>query len=61
MYDQMPALYKFHDYDECLTENDNGEPAVFCYVKSLIKPDVNSQLWNFIEVCVHAFNKIINM
>jgi hypothetical protein len=42
----MPQLNEFDDYDGCMDVF--REKAVYCYVKSVIKPD-NSSLFGFIR------------
>ncbi|CAO1307095.1 unnamed protein product [Diamesa hyperborea] len=46
-YFKMPSLYKFESYDKCL--GTYYEEAKFCYVKTYIKPDDTSELYNYIR------------
>ena len=43
----MPELNKFENYDACM--GTFGREAKFCYVKTALKPDKSSKLFNFIE------------
>ncbi|XP_058456880.1 uncharacterized protein LOC131434243 [Malaya genurostris] len=45
-YWQMPALFQYESIEGCLRFNPAG---VFCIVKSVVKPDGRSQVWNAIE------------
>jgi hypothetical protein len=42
----MPHLNKFDDYDECMDVY--KDQAKYCYVRSAIKPDGNSEIYKFI-------------
>jgi hypothetical protein len=42
----MPQLNKFDDFDACMQVFD--DKARFCYVRTAIKPDPSSELYNFI-------------
>lgn len=46
-YFQMPELNKFDGYDACMDVFQ--DEAIYCYVKSALKPDPTSELYNFIE------------
>lgn len=41
----MPPLNKFEDFDACLQVY--GDDAKFCYVRTAIKPNPSSQLYEF--------------
>lgn len=43
----MPPLNKFDDYDACMEVHQ--EKAKYCYVRTAIKPDLSSELYNFIS------------
>lgn len=45
-YYKMPPLNKFDEFDACLQVY--GDKARFCYVRTAIKPDPSSKLYNFI-------------
>lgn len=48
----VPPLYKLDDYDKCneMAATDS-KPAIYCTVKSVIKPNLNSESWHLIKVC----------
>lgn len=46
-YFQMPELNKFEDYESCLETYESE--ARYCYVRTAIKPDTSSELYNFIK------------
>ena len=43
----MPKLFSYEDYDKCVDETDNEPP--YCLVRTIIKPENSSKLWQFIE------------
>lgn len=45
-YFQMPQLNKFDDFDACM--GTFGDNAKYCYVRTALKPDPSSELYNFI-------------
>ena len=45
----MPSLYKFDDYDTCIGVYQGD--AKYCVVNTYIKPDNESELYRYIEVC----------
>lgn len=46
-YFEMPTLNKFDDYDACMDVY--KDKAKYCYVKSVIRPDENSRIYNDIR------------
>lgn len=42
-YYQMPAIYRFDDYELCMGINDKN--AIYCIVNTYIQPDYNSALY----------------
>jgi hypothetical protein len=44
----MPPLNQLDNYDQCLVYDDRF--AAYCFVDVTIKPQPDSELWNFIEV-----------
>lgn len=49
-YQQMPALHKLDEYDRCLDDYEFTRPAIYCLVKTVIKPDNDSDVWRLIQV-----------
>lgn len=49
-YHQMPALHKLDEYDRCLDDYEFTRPAIYCLVKTVIKPDNDSDVWRLIQV-----------
>ncbi|XP_055604206.1 O-acyltransferase like protein-like, partial [Uranotaenia lowii] len=45
-YYQMPPLHQFENYDHCLRSQPG---ATYCTVKSIIRPNEQSELWKIIE------------
>jgi len=43
----MPQLNEFDDYEECMDVYQ--KEGKYCFVKSVIKPDTNSQTYSFIR------------
>lgn len=43
----MPILNKFDSYNECLGLF--GDGATFCFVRTFIKPNISSELYNYIS------------
>lgn len=43
----MPSLNEFESYDKCL--GSYYEEAKYCFVKTYIKPDETSELYNYIR------------
>lgn len=43
----MPSLYKFDDFENC--SKTYRDKALYCIVKSYIRPDESSELYRFIE------------
>lgn len=46
----MPPKYETEDYDRCLKSTD--KLAVYCGVRTIIKPDENNELWHLIMVII---------
>ena len=44
----MPKLFSYHDYNGCMDSSANIS-NVYCTVRTLIKPDNTSPIWNIIE------------
>ncbi|XP_055610780.1 nose resistant to fluoxetine protein 6-like [Uranotaenia lowii] len=47
-YYRMPKLFQYDDYDECFAITNVTDPA-YCVVRSVIKPNGDSELWSFIQ------------
>uniref|UniRef100_A0A8D8L8R5 Nose resistant to fluoxetine protein 6 n=6 Tax=Culex pipiens TaxID=7175 RepID=A0A8D8L8R5_CULPI len=45
----MPKLFAYDDYDECFNGYSSLDP-MYCVVRSVIKPNNRSDLWNLIEI-----------
>ncbi|XP_037827185.1 uncharacterized protein LOC119615177, partial [Lucilia sericata] len=48
-YKNMPPLYIFEDYNQCLHKNYTHLPRIYCLTYAEIIPDVISPLWQQIE------------
>lgn len=50
----MPALSEYENFESCLRSN---PAAVFCVVKSVVKPDEQSAIWKSIQVLHHCWRE----